>query len=140
MAAAEATIEDVASRVVRAVVSIESDAIRGTGFFTNGGLILSNAHVVGGQGYVKVTFGDGLNVPARSAIGVRLNITNKVGALYFQDASYSYRSYHWPTEWDHVGVYEGGKLVWGVEPRDWDAQQQQKLAEKQQRGAAQAKS
>jgi len=83
--------------------------------------------------YVRITFADGLSVPARAALGVRLRITNKAGGLYFQEGSYSYRQYHWPTEWDHVGIYQGGKLVWGIEPQVWDAQQQQKLAEKQAR-------
>jgi hypothetical protein len=83
--------------------------------------------------YVRVTFADGLSVPERAVLGVRLNISNKAGTLYFQEGSYSYRQYHWPTEWEKVGVYQGGKLVWGIEPRDWDALQQQKLAEKRNR-------
>lgn len=54
-----ASVEDVAQRVVQAVVLIESDLGRGTGFFTSGGLILTNAHVVGSQGYVKLRQADG---------------------------------------------------------------------------------
>lgn len=81
--------------------------------------------------YVRVTFAEGLSVPKRAALGVRLRIENKSGAPYFQESSYSYRRYHWPVEWDRVGIFKGGKQVWGVEPNVWDAQQKQKLAEKQ---------
>ena len=82
--------------------------------------------------YVKVTFGDDLSVPARSEFGVRLRIANEVGAKYFQEASYSFRSYHWPTEWERLGVLKGGKLVWGIEPNDYDAREQAKRLEREQ--------
>lgn len=54
------SIEDTARRVMQAVASIEADAGRGTGFYTAGGLLLTNAHVVGSQALVKVRQADGL--------------------------------------------------------------------------------
>jgi endoglucanase len=87
--------------------------------------------------YVKVTFADGMSVPARSALGVRLKIANKSGAMFFQEASYSYRQYHWPTEWDQIGILKDGKLVWGIDPNDFDAQQRARRIELEQRSAVQ---
>ena len=55
-----ASLEDTARRVIQAVASIETDAGRGSGFFTTGGLLLTNAHVVGSQGVVKVRQADGV--------------------------------------------------------------------------------
>lgn len=52
-------IEDVAQRVIPAVVLIESEVGRGTGFFVSGSMVLTNAHVVGSDGYVKLRQADG---------------------------------------------------------------------------------
>ena len=65
------------------------------------------------------TFGNGVTVPMRDALGVKLNIRSKDGAAYFQEAGYSYRQYHWQTEWDRIGLYKGGQLIWGIEPSAW---------------------
>ena len=53
------SIEDTARRAMQAVVSIEADGNRGTGFFTAGGLLLTNAHVVGSKALVRVRHADG---------------------------------------------------------------------------------
>ncbi|HSK10511.1 MAG TPA: trypsin-like peptidase domain-containing protein [Vicinamibacterales bacterium] len=55
----QAGIEETARRLMHSVVSIEADAARGTGFFTTGGLLLTNAHVVGSCSLVKVRHADG---------------------------------------------------------------------------------
>jgi S1-C subfamily serine protease len=71
------TIEEVAQRVVPAVVLIESDIGRGTGFFAAGGVILTNAHVVGSQGYVTLRLADGQTLSGhviRSATSIDLAI------------------------------------------------------------------
>jgi len=52
-------IEEAVQRVIAAVVQIQSDAGRGTGFFTAGGLLVTNAHVVGTQSYVSLKLSDG---------------------------------------------------------------------------------
>jgi len=80
--------------------------------------------------YVKLTFGSGVTVPARDAIGVKLNISNKAGGAFFQEAGYSYRHYGWQTEWDRIGLYKDGKLVWGLEPKTWYAEEKMKLEAK----------
>jgi S1-C subfamily serine protease len=54
------SLEDTARRVTQAVASIEAGGTRGTGFFTSGGLLLTNAHVVGSQALVKVRQADGV--------------------------------------------------------------------------------
>ena len=64
---------------------------------------------------------------------------NRASRGSVQESSFSYRSYHWPTEWERVGLYQDGKLVWGIEPNAWDTQQLEKLVEKQNR-LGQAKS
>ncbi len=53
------TTEDIAQRVIPAVVLIESETGRGSGFFAAGGLVLTNAHVVGTRGYVSLKLSDG---------------------------------------------------------------------------------
>jgi hypothetical protein len=49
----------------QAVVLIESDEGRGTGFYANGGVVLTNSHVVGSAGYVKLRHSDGQVVSGR---------------------------------------------------------------------------
>ncbi|MBP7571675.1 MAG: serine protease [Acidobacteria bacterium] len=57
--AAAPSIEDTARRAMQAVASIEADGNQGSGFFTTGGLLLTNAHVVGSRALVKVRQADG---------------------------------------------------------------------------------
>lgn len=58
-AAEPATLEDMIAASAPAVVLIETDAGRGTGFFVRPDLIISNAHVVKGSTTVRMKFADG---------------------------------------------------------------------------------
>jgi hypothetical protein len=80
--------------------------------------------------YVKLTFGNGVTVPQRDAIGVKLNISNKSGATFFQESGYSYRQYHWQTEWNRIALYKEGKLIWGKEPNRYYDEEKQKQEKK----------
>jgi len=73
--------------------------------------------------FVKVTFAPGTTTAKRDCVGFGLQVQKKDGSQYFQPSHYSYRDYHWPAEWDHVGLYRDGKLVWGVEPQTYAATQ-----------------
>ena len=59
-----ASIEDVVAQTLPAVVSIQAGAARGTGFFVQPDLVLTNAHVVGTQAMVQLQ-GTGASFPAR---------------------------------------------------------------------------
>ena len=52
-----ASLEDVISRTLPAVVSIDAGNARGTGFFIRPGFVLTNAHVVEGQSSVQLLTG-----------------------------------------------------------------------------------
>ena len=54
---ASASLEDVVSRVLPAVVSIDAGTARGTGFFIGPDKVLTNAHVVQGQPSVRLHVG-----------------------------------------------------------------------------------
>lgn len=56
-AATPTTLEDMVSRVVPAVVSIDAGGSRGTGFFIRSDYVLTNAHVVGSQTSVQLVSG-----------------------------------------------------------------------------------
>jgi hypothetical protein len=56
---APASLEDMIAAATPAVVLIETDAGRGSGFFVRSDLIVTNAHVVRGSTTVKVKFADG---------------------------------------------------------------------------------
>jgi S1-C subfamily serine protease len=56
-AAATSSLEDMVSRVVPAVASIEAGSSRGTGFFIQPDKVLTNAHVVEGQSSVRLHVG-----------------------------------------------------------------------------------
>ena len=56
-----ASLEDMVAASSPAVVLIEADARRGTGFFVQRDLLISNAHVVKGASTVKMKFSDGRN-------------------------------------------------------------------------------
>lgn len=73
--------------------------------------------------YVKVTFGSGVAAPKRDCVGFGLQVQKKDGSQYFQPSHYSYRDYHWPSEWERIGLYKDGKLVWGIEPQTYEATQ-----------------
>jgi len=60
-----ALLEDVIGRAVPAVVSIETRDGRGSGFFVNPGVIITNNHVVGGHVSVTVRMSSGSTVPGR---------------------------------------------------------------------------
>jgi hypothetical protein len=55
----------VVAAAVSAVVAIQSDSTRGTGFFLKPDVIVTNAHVVRGATTVKITFADGKAGSAR---------------------------------------------------------------------------
>jgi hypothetical protein len=54
----EPTLEDVVARALPAVASIQAGPARGTGFFVQRDTIVTNAHVIDGQGVVKLQVGD----------------------------------------------------------------------------------
>ena len=56
-AAPTSSLEDMVSRIVPAVASIEAGAVRGTGFFIQPDRVLTNAHVVEGQSSVRLHVG-----------------------------------------------------------------------------------
>lgn len=63
--AAPASLEDVVSRVMPAVVLVETSSGRGSGFFVRPDTIITNAHVVKDDGFVKLRRMDGTTVTAR---------------------------------------------------------------------------
>ena len=58
-AGAPASLEDMIAASTPAVVLIETDSMRGSGFFVRPDVLVSNAHVVKGSTTVKLTFSDG---------------------------------------------------------------------------------
>jgi S1-C subfamily serine protease len=54
-----ATLEDMIAASTPAVVLIETDSARGSGFFVRPDVLVSNAHVVKGSTWVKLKFSDG---------------------------------------------------------------------------------
>jgi S1-C subfamily serine protease len=56
---APGSLEDMVAAAVPAVVMIETDSGRGSGFFVRPNLIITNAHVVRGSSMVKLRFADG---------------------------------------------------------------------------------
>jgi S1-C subfamily serine protease len=63
--AAPASLEDVVSRVMPAVVLVETSSGRGSGFFVRPDTIVTNVHVVKDDGFVKLRRMDGTTVTAR---------------------------------------------------------------------------
>jgi S1-C subfamily serine protease len=59
------SIEDLVSRISPAVVLIETSTARGTGFFVTQDLLITNAHVVGSNGFVTVRLAGGQTTQAR---------------------------------------------------------------------------
>lgn len=57
-ASTPASLEDVVSSVIPAVVSIHAGRSRGTGFYFKPGYVLTNVHVIEGQTSVEVTAGE----------------------------------------------------------------------------------
>ena len=55
---APAALEDVIAQTLPAVVSIQAGQGRGTGFFVRPDVVLTNAHVVGGQSSVRLALGE----------------------------------------------------------------------------------
>ena len=53
------SLEDMIAAATPAVVAIESDSARGSGFFVRSDTIVTNAHVVRGSSTVRITFADG---------------------------------------------------------------------------------
>lgn len=76
--------------------------------------------------FIALTFAPGTIAETRNSVGFGLHVQKKDGTRYFQPSHYSYRDYHWPSEWERVGIYQDGKLVWGVEPQTYEAQQAKK--------------
>ncbi len=70
--------------------------------------------------YVRVTFAPGVVAPKRDCVGFGLQVQKRNGGQYYQPSHYSYRDYHWPSEWKRIGLYQAGKLVWGVDPRTYE--------------------
>jgi S1-C subfamily serine protease len=64
-AAAPPSLEDVIGAAIPAVVSIETRDGRGSGFFVNPGVIITNNHVVAGNISVTVRLPSGSSVPGR---------------------------------------------------------------------------
>ncbi|HLG52071.1 MAG TPA: glycoside hydrolase family 5 protein [Chloroflexota bacterium] len=70
--------------------------------------------------YVRITFAPGTLAPRRDSVGFGLRVRKKQGGQYFQPSHYSYRDYHWPSEWNRVGIYRDGQLIWGIDPRTFE--------------------
>ncbi|MBI3976845.1 MAG: cellulase family glycosylhydrolase [Chloroflexi bacterium] len=78
-----------------------------------GKLILSPA---GGQThYVKITFARG-QVPAKGFVNLSVQLRLDDGAQHAQADDYSYAPWKFLKDWDRVGLYLGGQLVWGRPP------------------------
>jgi S1-C subfamily serine protease len=60
-------LEDVIERGMRAVVMIETQTSRGSGFFVRADLIVTNTHVISGFTTVSVTTRNGVKLPGRVA-------------------------------------------------------------------------
>jgi len=73
--------------------------------------------------YVRLTFAAAAKAVKRDAAGFGLQIQKKDGSQFFQPSHYSYRDYHWPSEWERVGIYKAGKLVWGMDPQSYQSEQ-----------------
>jgi hypothetical protein len=58
-------VEDAVQRVIASVALIEAGGMRGTGFFAANGLLVTNGHVVGSEGYVTLRLSDGQSVSGR---------------------------------------------------------------------------
>jgi S1-C subfamily serine protease len=65
VAPAPSSIEDLVSRVSPAVVLIETSTAKGTGFFVMQDLLITNAHVVGSNGFVTVHLAGGQTAQGR---------------------------------------------------------------------------
>jgi S1-C subfamily serine protease len=64
-AAAPASLEDVVSNSIPAIVSIETREGRGSGFFAAAGTVITNRHVVGSNQSVTVRLSSGVALPGR---------------------------------------------------------------------------
>ena len=64
-APAAASLEDVVARVMPAVVLVETSSGRGSGFFVRPDTVITNVHVVKGDGFVRLRQMDGTTVSAR---------------------------------------------------------------------------
>lgn len=91
---------------------IKADVVESTAIFGGNPLM-----------YVRLTFAAGAKAVQRDAAGFGLQIQKMDGSQFFQPSHYSYRDYHWPSEWERVGIYKAGKLVWGVDPQTFQSQQ-----------------
>jgi hypothetical protein len=60
----EMSREEIVRAVMPAVVTIETDAAAGTGFFVGPGIVLTNKHVVNGGSSMRVRFSNGQTAPA----------------------------------------------------------------------------
>ncbi|HEX5414966.1 MAG TPA: glycoside hydrolase family 5 protein, partial [Chloroflexota bacterium] len=108
-------------------VSVGGTTTENFGKILSGGQV--NAEIVAPPGlmyegnplwYVKVTFAPGVTAPARDSIGFGLQIARKDQGQYFQPSHYSYRDYHWPSEWKRLTMYVDDKLVWGEDPMTYE--------------------
>ncbi|MBI4498488.1 MAG: cellulase family glycosylhydrolase [Chloroflexi bacterium] len=91
-----------------------------------------NASAIDPQFLVRVVFRRGVTVPPRTSVGVLLQVRKRDGSAYYQGNDYSYREYHWPTEWERVGLYQGSKLVWGMDPQEHRALVQARQEQREQ--------
>lgn len=71
--------------------------------------------------FLRITFAAGTTLASRDVAGFGIKAQRKDGGQFFQPSHYSYRDYHWPSEWKRVGLYQNGKLVWGEEPQAYEA-------------------
>jgi endoglucanase len=96
-----------------------------TGGTVRAELVADSGQAYGGNPlwYIRVTFAPGAIAAKRDAAGFGLEIQRKDGGQFFQPSHYSYRDYHWPSEWKRVGLYRDGKLVWGEDPQVYESTQ-----------------
>jgi endoglucanase len=71
-----------------------------------------------GQSVLRIRFSDlaGSIKPYTSSGDIMLRLHKSDWSNYDQQADFSFRSDTTLSEWDHVALYRGGQLVWGLEP------------------------
>ncbi|MBI2942117.1 MAG: glycoside hydrolase family 5 protein [Chloroflexi bacterium] len=85
---------------------------------------------------IRITFASGTSVPPRDSLAVKLVVRRKDGNPFYQENDYSYREYHWQTEWERVALYRGDQVIWGKEPQTYYAEQRAKEEARRARASA----
>jgi hypothetical protein len=69
---------------------------------------------------LSLSFRDGAGAisPYSSSGDIIVRVHKSDWSAYDQLANFSFRPDTTLTDWDHVGLYRGGVLVWGSSPQD----------------------